>query len=255
MSGYYYGPALATELDYRREAEHIELFAAAAHVAGDRVVVPEVVLELSGERVLVMERIAGDRLSDTVERLTAAGELAARDAICAAIVGSVARQVFVHGIVHGDPHPGNFLVTPANQVAVLDFGCVLKLTAAERAAWARLFAALIARDEVKAAHELSSIGFEAPAEADLLGMAATIVDSMRPGQDVATVDFNAQLAELTEKLGAVGRAGAGTIKVPPSFVLLSRVLGTLAGLLVRYQPRLEPFALLAPFVMQAQRAA
>jgi len=246
--------ALITELDYRHEAEHIVEFAAAARLSGDSVVVPAVVPELSTDRILVMERIEGERLSDAIERVTAAGELAARDAICAAIVSSVARQVFVHGIVHGDPHPGNFLVTPAGKLAVLDFGCVLRLSAAERAAWARLFAALIARDEVRAAHELHAIGFEAPAEADLLGLGATIVDALRPGQDVASIDFNAQLAEMAERLSAVGRAGA-SIKIPPSFVLLSRVLATLAGLLVRYQPRLQPFALLAPFVMAAQRAA
>jgi ubiquinone biosynthesis protein len=246
--------ALDMELDYRREAEHIADFAVAARKAGDGVVVPAVVKEMSGERVLVMERIAGERLTDAIERCVAEGDLDARDAICKAIVGSVARQVFVHGIVHADPHPGNFLVTPDRKVAVLDFGCVLFLSAAERAAWARLFAALIARDEAKAAHELAAIGFEAPEEADLLGLGATIVDAMRPGQTVGEIDFNAQLVQLTEKLAAAGRTGA-SIKVPPSFVLLSRVLGTLAGILVRYQPRLEPFSLLAPFVMQAQRAA
>ena len=37
--------------------------------------------------------------------------------------------------------------------------------------------------------------------------------------------------------------------------MLARVLGTLAGLLVRYKPRLQPFALIAPFLMAAPRAA
>lgn len=240
--------ALAGELDYRREAENLLDFTDAARAAGDPVIVPSVVPELSTERVLVMERIGGERLTDALERETS------RDRVCATIVSSVARQVFVHGVVHGDPHPGNFLVTDDDGVAVLDFGCVLRLDADERRAWGRLFASLVSRDERRAAAELRAIGFEAEDESELLGLAATIVDAMRPGTDAAEIDWNAQLAEFTERLTAAGRGGT-TIRVPRSFVLLSRVLATLAGLLVRYRPRLQPFALIAPYVMATQRVA
>jgi ubiquinone biosynthesis protein len=248
------GRALAEELDYRREADNLADFAAAARASGDPVVVPPVVAYLSTERVMVMERVPGERLNDALDRLTAAGDLATRDRILATIVESVARQVLVHGVVHADPHPGNFLVTPDGQLAVLDFGCVLRQTPAQRLAWARLFMALIARDEARAAHELAALGFVADDEAALLGLAATIVDAMRPGADLATIDFNAQLQQLTERLAAAGRAG-GSIHAPPSFVLLARVLGTIAGMLVRYRPSLQPFALIAPMLAQAARAA
>jgi predicted unusual protein kinase regulating ubiquinone biosynthesis (AarF/ABC1/UbiB family) len=169
-------------------------------------------------------------------------------------VSSVARQVFVHGVVHADPHPGNFLVTEDTRVAVLDFGCVLRISADDRRAWGRLFAALVARDERRAAGELRALGFIAEDEGELLALAETIVDAMRPGSDAAEIDWNAQLAQFTERLSAAGRGGT-TIRVPRSFVLLSRVLATLAGLLVRYRPKLEPFALIAPYVMATQRAA
>ncbi|MCA9680011.1 MAG: AarF/ABC1/UbiB kinase family protein [Kofleriaceae bacterium] len=247
------GRALAEELDYRTEAEHLRAFAAAAHASGDPVVVPTVVDALSTERVLVLERIPGERLTDALDRLTAAGDEAARDKILATIVTSTARQILVHGVVHADPHPGNFLVTPDGDVAVLDFGCVLRLTEAHRRAWARLFAALVGRDERRAADELRALGFVADDEDALLGVAATIVDAMRPGADLATVDFNAQLQEVTARIAAAGRAG-GSIHAPAEFVLLGRVLGTVAGLLVRYRPRLQPFALIAPFLVDAARA-
>jgi ubiquinone biosynthesis protein len=242
--------ALTAELDYRQEAENLRDFATAARGAGDPVVVPAPVLYLSTERVLVMERVAGERLTDALDQADAD----ARDRICATIVSSVARQVFVHGVIHADPHFGNFLVTPGDNVAVLDFGCVLRLGAGERAAWARLFAALIGRDQARAAAELRALGFEASDEADLLAVAATIVDAMRPGSDAAEIDWNAQLAQFTETLAAAG-ANQTSIRIPRSFVMLARVLGTLAGLLVKYKPRLQPFALIVPFVMAAQRAA
>jgi predicted unusual protein kinase regulating ubiquinone biosynthesis (AarF/ABC1/UbiB family) len=246
------GAALARELDYRQEAATLRRFAEAAARVGDPVVTPAPVEALTTGRVLVMERIAGERLTTALERAAAAGDLAARDQVCAALVSSVARQVFAHGLVHGDPHPGNLLVTPDGALALLDFGCVLELTAAERAAWARLFAALIGRDQARAAAELAAIGFVADRPEELLGMAAVIVDAMRPGLDAGEIDWNAQLAELTGRLAAVGRGG-GAVTVPPSFVLLSRVLGTLAGILVRHQPRLQPFALIAPHLAAAAR--
>jgi ubiquinone biosynthesis protein len=242
--------ALTEELDYRAEAVNLMDFKAAAKASGDPVVVPAPVLYLSTERVLVMERIAGERLTDALER----AEPAARDKICATIVSSVARQVFVHGVVHADPHPGNFLVTPEGEVAVLDFGCVLRLDADARRAWGRLFAALVGRDHARAAHELAALGFEADDPEDLLKMGATIIDAMRPDMNAAEIDWNAQLAQFTDTLAAAGRSGT-TMRVPRSFVLLARVLGTLAGLLVRYRPNLQPFALIAPYVIATARAA
>lgn len=242
--------ALTAELDYRAEADNLRDFAAAARATGDPVVVPTSVPALSTGRILTMQRIGGERLTDALDRLVATGDHVGRDRVCATIVSSVARQVFAHGVIHADPHPGNFLVTPDGNVAVLDFGCVLRLDDHQRRAFARLFAALIGRDEVRAAAELRALGFVASNEGDLLAMAATIVDAMRPGSDAAEIDWNDQLVRFTTQLGSASRAGA-SIRVPPAFVMLSRVLATLAGLLVRYRPRLQPFALIAPFVAAA----
>lgn len=239
--------ALTAELDYRREAQNLADFAAATRACGDAVLVPAALASHSTERVLTMERIAGERLTDALDRLSES-DPAARDKVCATIVSSVARQIFVHGVVHADPHPGNFLVTPDGDVAVLDFGCVLRLGDDERRAWGRLFGALVTRDERRAAAELRALGFEASDESELLAVAATIVDGMRPGSDAAEMDWNAQLVELTERLSQAGKSGMA-IKIPRSFVLLARVLGTVAGLLVRHRPRIQPFALIAPFVM------
>lgn len=241
--------ALTAELDYRQEAQNLADFAAASRATGDRILVPAAIESHSTGKILVMERIAGERLTDALDRLSAT-DPDVRDKVCATIVSSVARQIFVHGVVHADPHPGNFLVTPDGDVAVLDFGCVLRLGDDERRAWGRLFAALVGRDERRAAAELRALGFEASDESELLKVAATIVDGMRPGTDAAEMDWNAQLVEFTERLNAAGQSGT-TIRIPRSFVLLARVLGTVAGLLVRHRPRIQPFALIAPFLMQS----
>src|SRR5690349_23925310 len=51
---------------------------------------------------------------------------------------------------------------------------------------------------------LRALGFVASDEAELLAVAATIVDAMRPGNDAAEIDWNAQLAQFTETLGKAG---------------------------------------------------
>ena len=39
-------------------------------------------------------------------------------------VNALLEQVFVHGIFHGDPHPGNIFVLKNNSIALIDFGIV-----------------------------------------------------------------------------------------------------------------------------------
>lgn len=246
--------ALTAELDYRTEAQNLEAFRAATLASGDGVLVPTLVPELVTGEVMVMERIVGTRLGDALAALVAAGDLATRDAILVTIVRSVACQVFVHGVVHADPHPGNYLVTPDHQVAVLDFGSVLYIPPAERAAYARLFVSLLGGQTERAATELANLGFEAASPADLMAMALQIVDAVRPGRAIVDIDMNAELARFVAQLNAAAQNGTA-VRVPPSFVLLGRVLGTLAGLLLEHRPKMEPFAILAPYLARAVASA
>jgi ubiquinone biosynthesis protein len=118
--------ALSIELDYEAEADALWSF-------GGAVMVPRPVAELSTKRVLTMTRIDGERLTSWLETMTKSGKLAERDKLLGDLVGEVAQQILVRGQVHADPHPGNFLVTTRGELAMLDFGCMLELTKADRA--------------------------------------------------------------------------------------------------------------------------
>src|SRR5690606_14918651 len=144
--------ALAIELDYVAEADALWAYSG-------RCVVPRPIGTLSTGRVLTMTRIDGERLTAWLERATAEGRLDERDRLLADLVGEVAQQILVRGQVHADPHPGNFLVTPAGELALLDFGCVLELTRAERAAYARLVVAIAGGNHAAAGKELAELGF------------------------------------------------------------------------------------------------
>jgi ubiquinone biosynthesis protein len=236
--------SLREELDYRAEAEAARELA--GHLGGGTLFVPEVIASHSAQRVMTMARVDGARLGDHLD----GADATERSRVIAAMVEGVARQVFVTGLVHADPHPGNFLVTADGRVAVLDFGCVLRLGPDERRGYARALGALVSRNPTAAADALAALGFVGDRDA-LLNIAGRVVDALRPGVDASAIDWQEAFRGLTADLAAAGKAGGVT--VPRSFVLLGRVLATVAGLIVQYKPKLEPFALLAPHVAVALR--
>jgi ubiquinone biosynthesis protein len=220
--------ALATELDYFAEAEALLEF------AGAGVLVPQPIPEASSERVLTMTRIDGERLTACLDRLTAEGELATRDRLLGELVDEVATQILVRGHVHADPHPGNYLVTPDARLALLDFGCTLDIPPAERRAYARLVIAIAGGDNASAARELAALGFAANDPARLVEVASSLIGAMKPGANLRELDWQAAFAEQVAHAKQLGG-----LAIPRSFVLLGRVLASVAGLLAHYKPAIE----------------
>ena len=113
---------LADELDYRREAENLETFAHHLEVYPN-IYVPKPIWDYSGARVLTMEMVIGDkvtRISELrrIEPSESLGDLAAD------LLRAYLDQMFVHGLIHADPHPGNVLLTCDGRLALLDLGMV-----------------------------------------------------------------------------------------------------------------------------------
>lgn len=62
------------------------------------------------------------------------------------LVRWLSAQAFALGLLHADPHPGNFADTAAGELGVYDFRCVHRLSAELLAAYVQTHKALQARD-------------------------------------------------------------------------------------------------------------
>ena len=70
-------------------------------------------------------------------------------------------QLLLDGVYNADPHPGNVLVLPDGRLGLIDYGMVGRLSAAERAAVARVVRGLHARDAAAVVREYSDAGYRA----------------------------------------------------------------------------------------------
>jgi predicted unusual protein kinase regulating ubiquinone biosynthesis (AarF/ABC1/UbiB family) len=137
---------IAEECDYRREAANMAMFRERWR-DDPRVRIPEVVAELSSERVLVSEFMAGDPL----DALLARADPGQRSAIGEVLFRFVFRSLLVDGMFNADPHPGNFLFPDQpdqpDQVVFLDFGCVQTFDPEARAAMVAVIEAILVEVE------------------------------------------------------------------------------------------------------------
>jgi ubiquinone biosynthesis protein len=221
--------ALVTELDYCAEADALLGYTGS-------LTVPRAISAASTARVLTMTRIDGERLTTWLEHAPADD----RDRLLAELVDEVASQILVRGQVHADPHPGNFLVTSSGQLALLDFGCMLELSAADRGAYARLVVAIAGGNHAAAASELAALGFVSDDPARLVELTVSLIGALRPGARTSELDWQAAFADQLARAKQLGG-----LQIPRSFVLLGRVLASVAGLLATHKPKLELHALIA----------
>jgi predicted unusual protein kinase regulating ubiquinone biosynthesis (AarF/ABC1/UbiB family) len=109
---------LREELDYRREAKHVALY---RHMLRDEaaVHVPVVVPVYSTDRLLTMSWLEGEPLLNWKAR-----SQEERDALAINMFRAWYLPFYVYGVIHGDPHLGNYSVRPDGSVNLMDFGCV-----------------------------------------------------------------------------------------------------------------------------------
>ena len=129
---------LKRELDLREEARNTHRFAEAFN-GSETIVIPDVVQEFCHETVVVQDRIFGQR----VDTLASAGK---RADLAQNLLDAYVHMFFVLGYFHGDPHPGNIMVTDDGRLSLHDFGVVGSLDRPTRHSLAAFMLAFTEQD-------------------------------------------------------------------------------------------------------------
>ncbi|MGO3022556.1 MAG: ABC1 kinase family protein [Brevibacterium sp.] len=118
---------LEEELDYRIELDNMASIEASLTRSGKfDVTVPHGYPGLSGERLLVMDRLPGQPVSRAGMLLTGLSD-AERSRLATTLLGATLEQIIGDGIFHADLHAGNIFITPEGKLGLLDFGAVGRL--------------------------------------------------------------------------------------------------------------------------------
>lgn len=156
------------ELDYRLEKDNAEIIRNNVLKSNsEKIVVPKTYTELTTNRVMVQDFIEGTKLNDIL-RLKQGQTFAQADnsffdlkQISLDIVTEMAREYFVDGIYHSDPHPGNIIITHSGKIALVDFGIVGHVKPYSRALfWDFIRPVAVNQDSSKAAKAFLRLGLK-----------------------------------------------------------------------------------------------
>jgi predicted unusual protein kinase regulating ubiquinone biosynthesis (AarF/ABC1/UbiB family) len=191
---------LREELDYVHEANNIALFQR-LFADDEEVIIPRVYPEFSSRRVLTMEFIDGYKLQ---EILAPGVDKELKDWVAIKYFQITWRQLFAFGVLHTDPHPGNYLVTYHPKLAMLDFGSVRLFPDEIRKGYHTLAKAILERDEQTMARCFLVLGYLDPGDdpAPLVRIMYIIFEPVLEDRVYDPHDFHS--VEKTMEVTAIG---------------------------------------------------
>jgi ubiquinone biosynthesis protein len=248
------------ELDFAQEARNIETIA--KNFAGNRDVhFPVVVHELSTRRVLTTEFVEGTKVTDFAE-LEALG--IDRPALAQRMLRVFCQMVFLDGVYHADPHPGNIIVHPDGSFTLVDFGAVGRLAPSMKAGVPMFFDGVIRRDAGKITAALRQIGMisrdqeggeEAVAERVIGYFQNRFLEQVTLEgwslKDVQ-VDMKTKLEAMADlrKLDVSFRQLSSAFQVPKEWVIFERASVLTLGLCTAVDPNMNPINTLGPYLQE-----
>lgn len=232
---------LREELDYKLEARHGALYA--EMLKGKKsVVVPEVVNDLSTDRLLVSTWLDGKKILDFKD-----APVEQRNRIAMSLFKAWYVPLYGYGTIHGDPHLGNYSVRPDDGINLLDFGCVRIFRPSFVGGVIDLYHALMKNDTALAVHAYETWGFNNLSK-DLIEVLNTWARFLYgPIMDD-------KVRVIGEAKGAVyGRETAqsvhmrlrelGGVAVPREFVFMDRAALGLGSVFIHLQARINWYKL------------
>jgi ubiquinone biosynthesis protein len=234
-----FATALREELDFRMEARNIASVAGSMTEESARITVPTVYPELSGPKVLVMQRLHGIPLGAAGPVLDA--RVLPRLPLARTLLDTVLRQITVEGVFHADPHPGNILLLTDNRLGLLDFGSVGRLNQTQRQGIGRLLFAVDSGDPEQLCAALLAV-VEAPEDLDRARLQRAVAAFVGPHLAPGGAPDLAMFADLFRLLAS------NKLSAPPALGAVFRAVTTLEGTLRQLAPGFDLVAEARRFV-------
>ena len=191
---------LREELDYVNEAANLSRFGA-LFADDDEVMVPRPYPRFSSRRVLTMSALDGYPLQ---EILAPGVDQELKDWLAVKFFRVLWRQVFEFGLLHTDPHPGNYLVTHHPRLCMLDLGSVRAFSDEIRAAYLALADGALRGDVAAMSDSFVRLGFLDPGDdpTPMLRMTQIVLeplleDRLHDPRDYQAVDRAMTIAQMS----------------------------------------------------------
>ncbi len=213
---------LREELDYIREALNMKLYRLILADESD-VILPEPVEALSTSRVLTMRWVEGQKL---MKYLHSGPSQEDRNIVAINMFRTWYVPFYYYGVIHGDPHLGNYSITKDLKINLMDFGSIRVFRPEFVGGVIDLYKALRDGNNELAVHAYSQWGFDdLDKEAiEILNIWARFIygplleNKIRPIQEIRGGNYGRELAgKVHQELKRIGG-----IKPPREFVLMDR---------------------------------
>ena len=236
------GERVREELDYQREAKHAVLYALMLKGA-DNVRVPRVRTDLSTGRLLTLQWLDGRKLLDFKQ-----ADQEVRNRLAVAMFRAWWHPFSQYGVIHGDPHLGNYTVFEeggeAAGINLLDYGCVRIFPVQFIQGVVELYEGLLAHDEARIVHAYELWGFKGLRRdvIEVLNIWArfiygplledrvrTVADGIPPGQY-----GRREMMQVVQELKA-----KGPVRIPQEFVFMDRAAIGLGAVFLHLDAKLN----------------
>lgn len=240
------GARVREELDYRREAKHVALYRdMLKDVASIRV--PRVWPELSTGRLLTLDWLEGGRMLDQKQ-----SSLAIRNRLATAMFTAWWFPFSRFGVIHGDPHLGNYTVFDAGGepggINLLDYGCIRIFPPKFVGGVVDLYHGLLRNDDALIVHAYETWGFKRLTRdmIDILNIWARFIYGPLLTDRVRSIADGVSPAEYGRRQAfEVHRAlkEKGPVTVPREFVFMDRAAIGLGGVFLHLRAELNFYRL------------